>query len=271
MNPYRFAWIGGGQLSRSLLPALIAAGHQCQGWQVRRPESTTSLQGCSGLRTQQLNLLGTDCQFLFFAISDDALPNMITQFKGQLPKKTACIHFSATTPASIFKPLQPNSYGVCYPLQSFANYLPPNALTQVPFFIEGSDKALEQQLITLVASLGARAQPLNAQKRQHLHLAAVLTNNFGNHLLTCAQQHMQQAGLPLAQLQPLLEHTLKQALLHGPEGSQSGPARRNDTQTMATHAKLLAYNPRLLEVYRLLSQDIAHTYTIPPPPPPPQA
>jgi hypothetical protein len=41
---------------------------------------------------------------------------------------------------------------------------------------------------------------------------------------------------------------------HLPGDVQTGPALRNDEQTMAAHLQLLSQNPELQEVYELISQ-----------------
>jgi len=55
---------------------------------------------------------------------------------------------------------------------------------------------------------------------------------------------------------PLILETADKIKEHSPADVQTGPAVRNDDQTMQKHLQMLNNNPKLQEIYRLLSQDI---------------
>jgi hypothetical protein len=57
-------------------------------------------------------------------------------------------------------------------------------------------------------------------------------------------------------LRPLILETAKKVQNHLPPDVQTGPAVRNDENTMATHLKMLDSEPKLKEIYQLLSQGI---------------
>lgn len=144
--------------------------------------------------------------------------------------------------------------GVCYPLQTFDRTRELN-LQEVPFFLE----ARTAETLKLLQDFAEHArwpwQVMRSDRRQHLHLAAILTNNFTTYLFKIAADQLQQQGLSFDQLQPLIRETIDKALSQGPEAAQTGPAKRGDTQTIAHHQSLLT-SPDEQQVYELLSQTI---------------
>ena len=251
MKQHRFAWVGGGQISRTLLPALLARGHSCSGWYLRRSQAEFRVD----LQPQSIaKLRESNCEIVYLAVSDDALPLFSSEI---LPRSAACVHFSATASLDV---LQSRPWGMCYPLQSFAIPFPSSELSGVPFFVESTNVVLQERLTEIVSSLGAKVHYISEKKRRYLHLSAVLANNFTNHLLRCAKTQLDVAGLSFDLLRPLMERSLQQAFSEGPEKSQSGPARRGDRNTCRTHEAILAKDSFLLHLYRLFSEDIRKNY-----------
>ena len=78
-----------------------------------------------------------------------------------------------------------------------------------------------------------------------LHLAAVFVCNFTNHMLTQGKQIADKAGFPFEIFNPLLQETISKAMDIGPENSQTGPAVRNDQNTIEKHLELLSFSPEL--------------------------
>jgi predicted short-subunit dehydrogenase-like oxidoreductase (DUF2520 family) len=144
---------------------------------------------------------------------------------------------------------------VFYPLQSFTKER--NLIFfEVPVFIEASDSNTLQQILNLADSISNNVKHLDSEKRLYLHLAAVMANNFTNHLLGQAEKVMDMKELPLAWLKPLVEETVKKAFELGPANSQTGPATRNDEPTIQKHTQMLESNPELKKLYSIISQDI---------------
>ena len=100
----------------------------------------------------------------------------------------------------------------------------------------------------------------SSEQRAWLHLAAVMGNNFVNHLLGIAGNISAVQGAPISILQPLIEQTVQSLRTRPPFETQTGPARRGDTATMQQHLDMLAANPEWQEVYRALSASIMKLY-----------
>ena len=82
-----------------------------------------------------------------------------------------------------------------------------------------------------------------------LHLAAVFVNNFTNHMLVQGREIALKAGFSFEILSPLIQETIAKALELGPENSQTGPAVRNDKNTIEKHLELLSFSPELPRIY----------------------
>lgn len=149
--------------------------------------------------------------------------------------------------------------GVFYPLQTFTEQVTPQ-WEQIPCFVESRDLADLTNLEALCALVGGHGHKLDSEPRRKLHLAAVMTNNFTNHLLALAKQYAEQHQLDYTWLLPLMQQTLERLAHEDPEAIQTGPARRGDRATIQAHLQLLANNPELANLYQLMSQSIANHY-----------
>ena len=84
--------------------------------------------------------------------------------------------------------------------------------------------------------------------------------NFVNHMYAVGEGIVRSAGLPFDILKPLLAETAAKALdAASPADVQTGPAVRNDLHTMARHRALLAADPRLENIYSIISNNIWET------------
>jgi predicted short-subunit dehydrogenase-like oxidoreductase (DUF2520 family) len=64
-------------------------------------------------------------------------------------------------------------------------------------------------------------------------------------------------GLPFDIVAPVIEETAKKAIeVSNPAATQTGPARRGDTQTLNRHRAMLAESPRARDIYDKISEDI---------------
>lgn len=148
--------------------------------------------------------------------------------------------------------------GVFYPLQTFTKDREVN-LFEVPFFIEATDTHFAQSLFDLAWKLSRKVQFANSEDRLHLHLAAVILNNFTNHLVHLSQKYLQEHQLDWEYLKPLLKETVNKLMNESPYDAQTGPARRNDTETVNRHINLL--EEPLKSIYSSISQSITESYT----------
>lgn len=189
---------------------------------------------------------------ILLCVNDDSVQEVLQQ----LPEQANVAYTSGTVSLEKLDFPQSNC-GVFYPLQTFTKGKEVD-LTQVPFLIESTNEEFSQQLEQLAVKLSPKVQRMNSEQRKQLHIAAVFTNNFINHLLHIAQSHLSNHQIDEHLLHPLLEETIKKALELGPYDAQSGPARRHDQQTIETHLSEL--NGINKEIYALISESIKKQY-----------
>jgi len=84
----------------------------------------------------------------------------------------------------------------------------------------------------------------------------VLVNNFTNHLYALAENYCSANGLDFRYLLPLIKETAVRVARFSPRLVQTGPAARNDADTIRRHMELLGDDESLKEVYMLLTKSI---------------
>ena len=145
-----------------------------------------------------------------------------------------------------------NRRGVFYPLQTFSKEKKTQEL-EIPMCIETEYKNDMKILIDLCKYLNLKYYQLDCEKRKILHLAAVFSNNFSNHLYSIASKITQENNIDFNILKPLIQETAKKILFLNPVKAQTGPAVRNDEVTINDHLKLLKNN-ELNNLYRIFTQ-----------------
>ena len=131
-----------------------------------------------------------------------------------------------------------NRRGVFYPLQTFTKGNKTHEL-QIPMCIESEYNEDIKILIDLCKYLNLKYYKVDYEKRKILHLAAVFSNNFSNHLYSIAYKITKNNNIDFDILKPLIQETANKILLLEPAKAQTGPARRNDRVTINDHLKLL--------------------------------
>ncbi|MBR4135665.1 MAG: DUF2520 domain-containing protein [Bacteroidales bacterium] len=198
-----------------------------------------------------LSQLDPACRIFIFALSDDALPQVLPQIPFRMP---LAVHTAGSVPQEIFAPYAEN-YGVLYPLQTFSKTMDMSEL-RVPLCLEMSHAGpYEKPLRELAAMLSDMVQPMSGEQRFYAHLASVFACNFSNAMCTVADEILRQHEMNIELILPLMEQTIHKLYSLPPAEAQTGPARRGDMAVMRRHEEALA-DPRWREIYRLMSDFI---------------
>jgi len=88
-----------------------------------------------------------------------------------------------------------------------------------------------------------------------LHVAAVFVNNFTNHLYHIGKEICGEHQVPFEILRPLIQETAEKINTLDPVDAQTGPAKRNDSNTIAAHLDYLT-NENQKNIYKLITQSI---------------
>ena len=190
---------------------------------------------------------------ILIAVSDAAIAAVSQQL---IESEALILHTSGSTSMAILD--QNKRYGVLYPLQSFSKEKE-LIYKKIPFLIESKLQQDLEMIKTLTESLSANYFTVNSKDRAALHLAAVFSNNFTNHILTEAKQLCDDSKVPFELLKHLVLETIDKAFRMGPENSQTGPAKRNDTITINKQLSALK-SAEQKELYTLLTQAIQKYY-----------
>ncbi|HFS67981.1 MAG TPA: DUF2520 domain-containing protein [Flavobacteriia bacterium] len=181
------------------------------------------------------------------AISDDVIQN----FVSQIPiKDNLIVH---TSGAVAMDAINSSRKGVFYPLQTISKDKK-MSFKKVPICIEANSNNDLKLLNKLAKIISKKVYKINSEQRKSLHVAAVFVNNFVNHLYVLAEEICLQQNVPFAILKPLISETAKKIKKLSPQEAQTGPAKRNDFKTIASHLKLL--NEEQQKIYQLLSNSI---------------
>jgi predicted short-subunit dehydrogenase-like oxidoreductase (DUF2520 family) len=244
--------IGSGNTATILGRKCKAAGHNIV--QVLSRNAAAASELAYEWDTESANyitLLNPDAQVYIIAVNDSSISTVASEIR--LPEKVIA-HTAAAVSKDVLKDCSPH-YGVIYPLQSLSTGT--QVLPAIPLYYDGSSEKAKNTLAVLASSVSA-GRPLIAddEQRMKLHLAAVFVNNFTNHLYVLAEQYCRKSGIDFHQLLPIIEETALRLREHSPSTVQTGPALRQDADTIARHLQLLTEFPHLRKIYELFTDSI---------------
>lgn len=190
--------------------------------------------------------------FYIIALKDDIIEEVASKMP---PVNGIVVHTSggkSIDTLSCFK-----DYGVFYPLQSFSKNRAVN-FKEIPLCLEANSVETLEKLKALAKEVSGKIAEVSSEDRKVLHVAAVFANNFTNHLYHISEVLCNKKGLSFELLKPLIKETAAKITDLSPADAQTGPALRDDKQTIATHLETLPEEYR--ELYKFLTASIQRTY-----------
>lgn len=226
--------LGAGNVATHMARALAPFCNISQIYNHRIGGALTLAESVGAEAIDNLDRLRRDADMYIISVKDDAIAPL-AEALGK--REGVWVHTSGTVPAEILRTVT-DSYGVLYPMQTFSKdiYVDMNS---VPVFIEAHDAATLEKIRRVAMLMSGNVSELDSESRRKLHIAAVFACNFTNYLWQHSVNILKDIGLDFSVMGPLVEATLAKALSTGPEKGQTGPARRNDTATIAKHLDLL--------------------------------
>jgi len=195
--------------------------------------------------TNDLSFL-VDADITIIAVSDDAIADISCDIKNSL-----VVHTSGSVEMNALK--NPKNKGVFYLLQSFSKEKKVN-FSNIPICLEAENENDLNKLEKLASLLQGNIYHLSSLQRKKIHVAAVFVNNFTNHMYTIAHNICEEHNVPFNILQPLIEETSQKIKNLTPKEAQTGPAKRNDMETIKNHLNLLSKSQQ--ELYLKITQSI---------------
>jgi predicted short-subunit dehydrogenase-like oxidoreductase (DUF2520 family) len=201
--------------------------------------------------TTDITTISPEADIYIYALKDDILPELIKQ----MPVGTGLhVHTAGSVDVSVFKGIKEN-FGVFYPMQTFSKNKRVN-FSEIPIFIEASTDADWQILRELASQLSDKVIDCDSKQRMALHLAAVFSCNFTNHLFHLASNILKENELDFKLMLPLIHETIEKLQFITPAEAQTGPAVRNDQTIINKHINALVDMPEAQNIYKLLSENI---------------
>lgn len=244
--------IGSGKLAKAIISRLFEQNEKNVSIVARNESALSELKKCF----PELNQLyfedihsGSIC---LLAVSDSAIESCALKIKADNCIK---IHFSGATSIQVLH----GDSAVLWPIHSFSI---PQAVqwNEVSLVAESSGGAAHQKLSRLIEILGGPVTFLTEEQRLQMHMLAVFVNNFTNHLYKIAFDYCEQHKLNFILLQHLIIQSTQALNNYSPAYLQTGPAMRNDLETMQLHQTLLNENREMLDLYLKMSASIRNHY-----------
>lgn len=247
----RIIILGSGKMARFLLNGFTSSGIEVVQLYGRTAANVIPLAEEFGVNhTLDIQSIDTEGDLYILAVSDDAisiLSEALSKVKGIV------VHTSGA--ASIQNIHAKHSSGVFYPLQTLAGDKQAD-IKETPILIEGDTDATTYFLLEFATSVSRKVLSLSSEKRLEIHLAAVMVNNFTNHLYELAEDFLEGKDISFELLKPLMQRTLDLTFLHPGRSRQTGPAHRGDLLTIEKHFALIKHNDALREIYEMMTRSI---------------
>ncbi|RYJ45068.1 Rossmann-like and DUF2520 domain-containing protein [Flavobacterium beibuense] len=190
-----------------------------------------------------------EADIYIISVTDDAIAQVSSSlpFSGKL-----AVHTSGSVAMEQLD--SKNRRGVFYPLQTFSKNKEVN-FSIIPLCLESERNEDYSILEQLANQITKSVYNISSQQRKALHVAAVFVSNFANHMYAIGSDICSQNDIPFDILKPLILETADKVLYLDPVKAQTGPAVRNDKQTIEKHLDFIT-DEKQKEIYKLITQSI---------------
>jgi predicted short-subunit dehydrogenase-like oxidoreductase (DUF2520 family) len=247
--------IGSGNVSTVLGKLMLAKGHEIlQVISRNEVHADVLAQKLGANADSDLKKINLSADICVVAIADDAL---ITINKSLRLHDLLVVHTAGSVSREVLHKTS-KRYGVLYPLQSLragTAHFP-----EIPLLVDGNNDETTRDIYSFAATLSDKVSMATDEHRLKLHLAAVASSNFINHLLTLTEAYCIKEGVEFKLLFPLLSETVNRIQEISPSAVQTGPAIRNDQETIMKHLGMLSDYPELQKIYNIMTKGIQDHY-----------
>lgn len=252
-----FAIAGTGNMAWFIGTALAEKGFTCTAVWGRNTDAANELAGkLQSAVAKDIHAI-TSADVCVLAVSDNAIASLAAQLATIQPA-TTFIHTSGAVPLDVLS-AQVKNAAVLWPLYSILKNAAPR---NFPCALEANNDIAKLAALNIAAAFTNNVFTVDSMQRQWLHLSAVMSNNFINHLVAICTEICQQQNLPFNVLKPIIQQTFERLENANAADVQTGPARRGDFSTMQKHIALLQTQPQWQAVYKALSASIENMYGI---------
>ena len=243
--------VGSGNVAESLAQAIAEAeGLELVQLFARNEERGRAVAELAHTKWSNTELAEADLYLV--SVSDNAVAEIAKSL--QLPENAVVAH---TAGCCTLDTLAPHTHrAVFYPFQTFS------VGRKVDFsrgfiFLEGATEHALKVVDEVAHALTDNVLPADTARRAVIHLSGVFACNFANAMYANAAEILAKEGLPFDIVAPVIEETAKKAVeVLNPAQTQTGPARRGDTQTLNRHRAMLCEEELKRDIYEKISEDI---------------
>ena len=90
---------------------------------------------------------------------------------------------------------------------------------------------------------------MNTKNRKIIHLSAVFSCNFINHLFYISKNILNNEKIDFSLLKPIIFETTNKAFKYNIEENQTGPAKRKDLKTIEKHLEFYQRQKRNILIF----------------------
>ena len=219
---------------------------------IKHAETLANALNCSA--SDFSSPIDENADIYLIAVSDKGIHEVV----NYMPKNNKLILHSAGSVSINVLENATNKFGVLYPLQSLRKEI--DVIPEIPFLVDGNNQEVVEMIMQIGKKISNQVAIANDEMRLKLHLSAVMVNNFTNHLYTMAADYCKKEQLEFDLLKPLIFETANRLKNVHPNDVQTGPAIRNDSDTIEQHEKLLENYPELKALYVYFTKQIGLFY-----------
>lgn len=245
-------FIGSGNVASHLAQAVANAGLHILGFYSRNKETAQQLADKHQTSWGGIEEIeAKDADFIIISVPDHAIEKVIANIPNT---KALIVHTSGSIDMDILK-IKADRIGVFYPLQTFSKTKNLD-YSNIPIMLEAQQAADLELLEKLAHSITKKVYKIDSAQRKKIHIAAIFSSNFTNYLYHIAADLLSKDDIPFEVIQPLIAETVDKLKELHPYDAQTGPAARNDQETIENHLQDLKDIPEYYEIYKLMSHHI---------------
>ena len=147
-----------------------------------------------------------------------------------------------------------NRRGVLYTLQTFSKNKKVD-FSEIPFCLETEFESDFQNIQNFAQKFSTKVYQISSEQRKYIHVTAVFVSNFTNHMFAIGNEICKENEIPFEIFKPLIQETVNKIADLEPVLAQTGPAVRDDTNTIKKHLDLIS-NEKIKSLYLNITESI---------------